>query len=859
MFRDRLAWVYLFAALGCGEITSYARADEPVEVYASCQFSSCIMPSPITGIRRVHAGRAAIIVETAGGYLRWWRSTSYYGNGGTFGPCDLTRGVGVGAGHLVAVGLTGNFQGLSFDYQGYQFGQLNAPQDLGAIQKITAGYHHTVVLRTDGSIRCFGRNDYGQCDGPIDANFSSVTSKWEHSAAMRADGSIVCWGYNAFGQCTVPADLPPARSVTTTVYSTVALLPDGTTRQWGQVITPPSQIPPLEVIDGGPSHLVGRTASGEVYCWGSDGNGECGGVGTAWTRRRPAQLGNVVSIAAGDGVTATVDSSGKFVAWGYDYYGDCTLPQPIQPIRAVANSLGSPLWLRSDGAVIARPGFSLGGYQRFDAEGLRANALVGALSSYVAGLVAVDGSLHLWGTAPLRQIPPSARYVQSAAVGGAHAVVIDRAGKVRSWTSSNDPSLLPMPTGIGQAAQVAAGANHALAVSTKGRVYAWGYNYAHQCDVPVDLPPVRMVAADGESSLALLQDGSIRAWGGYSGQPEQIPSSVGALVWLEASGNYRIGRRADGTWVGWYRDATSLGFEGTRLWSTNGIDLYCQTPYVDITAPSLPAIGFGVPVEYTFEVPRLAAADVQLQISAVSDLNTSTEFASMRIDGAPYSTLFVADGADCPTNPDYAYITIPRLTFNQFAADGRMTVRLDGSAAVNGTQCVTGYTLIRLSYTAAILDCNGNGITDACDIASRDFEDCDRNGIPDVCDFASGSAVDFDGNGVLDACEPDCNGNELPDAFEIATGAFEDCNGNLIPDTCDTAFGELDKDADGRIDDCEIARGDFDLSGFIDGADLGALLTLWGFANPPYGDIDQDGVVAGGDLAILLGSWGPIP
>jgi hypothetical protein len=415
-----------------------------------------------------------------------------------------------------------------------------------------------------------------------------------------------------------------------------------------------------------------------------------------------------------------------------------------------------------------------------------------------------------------------------------------------------------MPTGIGQAEQVAAGASHAMALDSKGRVYVWGDNFYSQCDLPQDLPPVRMIAAGSHHGLALLQDGSIRTWGGYDNQSEQVPSAVGSLVYLNADSDFRSGRRVDGSWCGWNRSAPGLSFDESRLWSSYGIGIGCQSPSVDIASPILPAIAFGIPIEHTFELSRGAQSDVQLYIHAIGDLNTSTEFASMRIDGSPYSTIFVADGSDCPSNPDTASIVIPRNTFNQFAADGRVTIRLDGSAAVNGAQCPGGYTSIRLMYTAAILDCNGNGITDACDIASREFEDCDRNGIPDVCDFASGSAIDFDGNGVLDACEPDCNGNGIPDAFEIATGAFEDCNGNLIPDACDTAFGELDKDADGRIDECEIARGDFDLTGFIDGADLGALLALWGFPNPPYGDLDGDGVVGGGDLSIVLNAWGPL-
>ena len=49
------------------------------------------------------------------------------------------------------------------------------------------------------------------------------------------------------------------------------------------------------------------------------------------------------------------------------------------------------------------------------------------------------------------------------------------------------------------------------------------------------------------------------------------------------------------------------------------------------------------------------------------------------------------------------------------------------------------------------MDCNGNGVPDACDIAAG-AADCDGNGVPDTCDIAAGAA-DCNGNGILDSCD----------------------------------------------------------------------------------------------------------
>ena len=61
------------------------------------------------------------------------------------------------------------------------------------------------------------------------------------------------------------------------------------------------------------------------------------------------------------------------------------------------------------------------------------------------------------------------------------------------------------------------------------------------------------------------------------------------------------------------------------------------------------------------------------------------------------------------------------------------------------------------------LDCNDNGIADACE----DFEDCNQNGIPDDCD------LDCNDDGIPDDCHNDqtidCNQNGMPDREEGPT------------------------------------------------------------------------------------------
>jgi hypothetical protein len=46
---------------------------------------------------------------------------------------------------------------------------------------------------------------------------------------------------------------------------------------------------------------------------------------------------------------------------------------------------------------------------------------------------------------------------------------------------------------------------------------------------------------------------------------------------------------------------------------------------------------------------------------------------------------------------------------------------------------------------------------------------------------------------------------------------------------------------------------DYNTDGFVDGGDLGVLLSAWGTVD---GDLNGDGDTDGGDLGILLSAWG---
>ena len=73
---------------------------------------------------------------------------------------------------------------------------------------IAASYGHSLALRPDGSIACWGDNDGGRAPPEgVDGDFVAIAAGFGHSLALRRDGSIVCWGRNVYGEAP-PAGVP---------------------------------------------------------------------------------------------------------------------------------------------------------------------------------------------------------------------------------------------------------------------------------------------------------------------------------------------------------------------------------------------------------------------------------------------------------------------------------------------------------------------------------------------------------------------------------------------------------------------------------------------------------------------------
>ena len=75
----------------------------------------------------------------------------------------------------------------------------------GRFTFIAAGPNHTCGLRTDGSVVCWGNDGYDQVsDTPTNDSFDSIFVGRYHNCGIRTDGAVVCWGRNDHRQSTPP-------------------------------------------------------------------------------------------------------------------------------------------------------------------------------------------------------------------------------------------------------------------------------------------------------------------------------------------------------------------------------------------------------------------------------------------------------------------------------------------------------------------------------------------------------------------------------------------------------------------------------------------------------------------------------
>ena len=266
-------------------------------------YTSSSTPVPVSGITTavgVSGGGAHTCAVLSDGSVRCWGENDHgqLGNGTTAGSTTPVQVAGIA----------------------------------GAVN-VSAGWRHTCALLGDGSVRCWGENQNGQLgdgtttDRTTPVPVSGITGAtavtagwWHHSCALLGDGTVRCWGDNQWGQLgngtTTDSPSPVTMSgtgVTWTSSDTSVATIDATGRATG--------------VGAGTATITATDASGASASTTLTVLGEANltvfrtGAGTGTVTSNPAGIncGTDCSEAYVSGtvvtLTATASSNSTFAGW----------------------------------------------------------------------------------------------------------------------------------------------------------------------------------------------------------------------------------------------------------------------------------------------------------------------------------------------------------------------------------------------------------------------------------------------------------------------------------------------------------------------------------------------------------------
>ena len=202
-----------------------------------------------------------------------------------------------------------------------------------------------------GEIVAWGRNDYGQCDVPDGNDFVAVSAGLHHGLALRSNGTVVAWGSNSAGQCDVPAGNDFVAVAAGGLHG-LALRSDGSLVGWGLKKDGLTSSPiscDFVAIAAGFRHNLALKSDGSLVAWGANNAGQ---LDVPACPERCRGNGDYIAIAAGWSFNLALKPDGSIVGWGSNDMGQCDVPDSNDFI-AIAAGDRHGVALKADRSVVS--------------------------------------------------------------------------------------------------------------------------------------------------------------------------------------------------------------------------------------------------------------------------------------------------------------------------------------------------------------------------------------------------------------------------------------------------------------------------------------------------------------------------
>ena len=477
---------------------------------------------------------------------------------------------------------------------------MSSPVQVGNLSnwsQSVAGHNSSLHIKTDGTLWAMGDGADGRTglSDTVDRSsptqigslttWSQVSAVWKAAAAIKTDGTLWSWGFNGrggLGDGTAVSKSSPVQVGSLTTWSSVscgynnkaAIKTDGTLWVCGGNTggtlgledtvnrSSPVQVGSLTdwaTILVGTWFMVATKTDGSIWSWGQGSGGTLGLEDTV-NRSSPVQIGSLTNWGAmpitskitGAAVTTNIKTDGTLWAWGNQYKGTLGDNSEIDKSSPVQIG-GAADWFANVGADNSN-----GGIRKINNN---------------AGY-----ALWVWGEGGAGQLGQGNTTDTNSPI---------QVGTLNEWSFVN------------------AGTGHTHAITTDGRLFAWGdatvygrlglgntTDYSSPIQVG-NLSDWYRISGGTSMKLALKTDGTIWSWGydhhGALGQGTNIqhkssPVKIGSLTnWASIdagiAGSTHSAINTSGELFVWGRNNKGQIGDGTTITRSSPVQIGSQTDW----------------------------------------------------------------------------------------------------------------------------------------------------------------------------------------------------------------------------------------------------------------------------------------